>query len=305
MSARKLHADEFDTDAALVRRLLATQFPDWAELPITPVDSSGTDNALYRLGDELVVRLPRIEGATGQIEKEFRWLPRLAPHLPLPIPEPLAVGEPGAGYPWRWSVYSWLDGELAAFEGLADPVQAGRDLAQFIAALQRVETTGGPRAGQPNASRGVPLATRDEATRAAIDSLRGVIDTDAATAAWEASLRAPAWEGSPVWLHGDIMYSNLLAQRGRLSAVIDFGCLVVGDPAGDYTVAWNLFRGDSRTAFREELAIDDAGWLRGRGWALSLGLIALPYYQGTNPVLAGISRRATAEVLADYDANPA
>lgn len=299
MTTGKMHADEVETSAALVRRLLAAQFPRWAHLPITPVPSAGTDNALYRLGDDMVVRLPRIHWAVGQVDKEQRWLPRLAPLLPLDIPVPLAAGAPGAGYPWRWSVYRWLDGENATLDRLADPGQAAADLAGFVAALQRIDATGGPPPGDHNSWRGVPLARRDAATRAAIAALRGILDTDAATTAWEAALAAPAWGGPPVWLHGDLQAGNLLARDGRLSAVIDFGCLGVGDPACDLLPAWSLFTAETRPVFRAALAVDDATWARGRGWALSFGLIALPYYWDTNPGLAAIARHAIAEALAE------
>jgi aminoglycoside phosphotransferase (APT) family kinase protein len=300
MPTGKMHTDEIDTDVSLVSRLLAAQFPQWADLPIRPVPSAGTDNVLYRLGDDMVVRLPRIHEATGQVDKEHHWLSKLAPRLPLAIPVPLAKGTPGAGYPWPWSVYRWLEGENATIERIADPVQAATALAQFIAALQRIDSTGGPLSGTPNFSRGEPLAMRDSQTRAAIASLHGTLDTDAATAAWEAALQSPAWSSPPVWIHGDLQSGNLLAQHGRLRAVIDFGSLSVGDPACDLQVAWNLLSAETRAVFRAALAVDDATWARGRGWALSVGLIALPYYQSTNPILAGISRRAIDEVLADH-----
>ena len=300
MSTGKMHIDEVNVDVSLVSRLLAAQFPHWADLPIEPVHSAGTDNAIFRLGDEMSVRLPRILNATGQVDKEHQWLPRLAPHLPLAIPVPLAIGIPGEGYPWQWSVYNWLEGENETIEHIADPYQAAHDLAHFITALQRVDPSGGPFPGSHNSFRGEPLATRDTETRAAIASLEGMIDTEAATAAWEAALQVSAWDNPPVWIHGDLSPLNLLVERGQISAVIDFGCLGVGDPACDLQVAWNLFSVQTRDVFRASLPIDDAMWARGRGWALSVGLISLPYYQNTNPVLAGISRRTIVEVLADH-----
>lgn len=300
MPTGKMHADEVDTDTALVSRLVAEQFPQWANLPIQPVRSAGTDNALYRLGDEVVVRLPRIHWAVGQVEKEQKWLPRLAPLLPLAVPVPLAKGTPAEGYPWEWSIYQWLEGETATVERIADLSQAATDLARFVAALQRIDPIDGPPPGEHNSFRGVPLTTRDDETRAAIACLHGAIDVGAVTAAWEGALEAPAWGGPPVWIHGDLQSGNLLAVQGRLSAVIDFGCLGVGDPACDLTVAWTLLSGETRDTFRAVLPVDDATWARGRGWALSVGLIALPYYQSTNPVLAGIARHAIAEVLADH-----
>lgn len=295
----RMHADEVDTNVALVRRLLAAQFPQWADLSIEPVPSAGTDNALYRLGDSLVVRLPRIHWAAAQVDKEQRWLPRLAPHLPLAIPVPLAKGAPGAGYPWHWSVYQWFEGEDATLDRLADPGQAALQLAVFVTALQRIDPVGGPPPGAHNSSRGVPLALRDAQTRAAIAALDGALDTTAATASWEAALKAPAWGGPPLWIHGDLKPGNLLAKGRRLSAVIDFGCLGVGDPACDLQVAWSFFTTETRRVFRAALQVDEATWARGRGWALSVALIALPYYRHTNPVLAAISQSTIDQVLAE------
>ena len=300
MPPRRMHVDEVGTDVSLVGRLLAAQFPQWADLPIEPVSSAGTDNALYRLGDDMVVRLPRIHWANGQVDKEHRWLPRLARHLPLAIPVPLAKGTPGEGYPWQWSVYRWLEGETATLERIADPRQLAIDLAQFITALRDIDTAGQLPAGSLRSYRGEPLACRDEETRVAIAACDGLLDVELVTEVWEAHLQIPAWSGPPVWIHGDIQPGNLLAIQGRLSAVIDFGTLAIGDPAIDQIVAWNLLPADSRDTFRESLAVDNATWARGRGWALSIGLVALPYYQSTNPVLAGVSRRAIDEVLADY-----
>ena len=300
MHTGKMHADEVDTDISLVGRLVAAQFPRWAGLPIQPVRSAGTDNALYRLGDEMVVRLPRIHWAVAQVEKEQEWLPRLAPLLPLAIPVPLAQGTPADEYPWEWSVYRWLEGETATIERIADPGQAATDLARFVAALQRVDPTNGPPPGDHNSFRGVPLATRDAATRTAIASLHGAIDVGAVTGAWEGSLAAPAWDGLPVWIHGDLQSGNLLAVQGRLSAVIDFGCLGVGDPACDLMVAWTLISGETRDVFRAALSVDDGTWARGRGWALSWALIALPYYLDTNPAIVRDARRTIVCVLADH-----
>ena len=295
-----MHLDEVDINISLVVQLLITQFPQWANLPVEPAHAVGTGNALYRLGDDMVVRLPRIPSAVGQVDKEQKWLPTLAPLLPLDIPVPLAKGKPSDDYPWHWSVYRWLQGEDATIAPIADLRQAATDLAQFIIALQQIEATGGPPPGQHNFYRGVPLAVRDQQTRDAISALTDVIDTNEVTAAWNAALGVPAWNRAPVWLHGDLHAGNLLVQHGRLSAVIDFGGLGVGDPACDVMAAWVLLSAENRAVFREMLQVDDATWARGRGWALSFGLIALPYYQTTNPVLAGIARRAINEVLAEH-----
>jgi aminoglycoside phosphotransferase (APT) family kinase protein len=297
MTVTKMHADEVATDADLIRRLLAAQFPDWAELPIAPVASAGTDNALYRLGDDLAVRMPRIHWAVGQVEKEARWLPELAPRLPLAIPAPLAVGEPGEGYPWRWGVYRWLVGDAVQPDRIDDPVSLARDLGRFVRALHAIDASGGPAPDSHNSGRGRPLIDRDDSTRTALESLRDEIDVEAATALWDAALAAPAWNRLPVWVHGDLQAGNLLATGGRLSAVIDFGCLGAGDPAVDLLPAWNLFSGEAREAFRAELNVDDATWARGQGWALSVAAIALPYYRDSNPMLADSSRRVFAALL--------
>ena len=297
MSIRKLHAHEVHTDIALVHQLLTEQFPQWADLRIEPFDSSGTDNAIYRLGDDMCVRLPRIKSATGQAQKEHRWLPKLAPLLPLRIPAPLAQGSPAAGYPWEWSVYRWFEGEHATFDRIVDLRDAAIALAEFVVALQRIDPANGPIAHAH--SRGGRLGTRDASTREAIAALRGVIDTDAATAAWEVALRAPEWDRAPVWFHGDLLPGNVLAEEGRVSAVIDFGGLGVGDPACDLMIAWGLFSGESRAVFRDVLAADDATWARGRGHALSQALLYVPYYRDTNPVGVAIARHAIDEVLAD------
>jgi aminoglycoside phosphotransferase (APT) family kinase protein len=290
-----LHADEIHTDAQLVARLITGQFPRWAHLTIQPVPSAGTDNAMYRLGDDLVVRLPRIHWAVESLDKEHRWLPRLAPRVPVAIPVPVAKGTPAEGYPWHWSVYRWLDGEPPTVEHHGDSRQLAVDLASFILALQRIDPSDGPLA-----SRGGPLAMRDEPTRAAIEALRGELDTDALAAAWEAALRVPPWPHPPVWVHADLAPGNILLARQRLSAVIDFSLMGLGDPACDLPVAWNLLPDHVRDLFRATLQVDDATWARGRGWALSIALLQLPYYRDTNLTLAASARHVIREVLADH-----
>jgi aminoglycoside phosphotransferase (APT) family kinase protein len=295
-----MHADEVDTDEALVRDLLAAQLPQWADLRIEPVLPRGTDNALYRLGSDLVVRLPRRERDSMTLKKERAWLPRLAPYLPLSVPVPVAGGLPGAGYPYEWAVYGWLGGKTPIDGRLADLAQAAADLAYFVAALKRIDPTGGPEPGLHNVFRGQPLTMRDEATRSAIGALTGEIDVEAAIAVWESALRAPPWVQAPVWIHGDLDARNLLVEEGRLSAVIDFGCLGVGDPACDVMAAWKLFSVENRDVFRATLRVDESTWERARGWALSQAVMALSYYTPeTNPVLVREAGRWLTEVLAD------
>jgi aminoglycoside phosphotransferase (APT) family kinase protein len=294
-----MHADEVDIDIELVRQLLASQFPQWADLPLEPFQSIGTSNAIFQLGATMSVRLPRIQRATDEMEKEFKWLPRLAPLLPLAVPKPIAIGTPGEDYPWKWSIYDWLEGETATPERITDVRQSAISLGRFVAAMQRIDPAGGPTFGQHNWYKGAPLVTFDAAVRAAIAVLENALDTGAATAAWEAALRTPAWDGPYVWFHGDLIVGNLLATQGQLSAVIDFGCLAVGDPACDMMTAWAYLPEDTREVFRAEVQVDDATWDRGRGHALAFGLIALPYYETTNPGFVEIARRAVDAVLAD------
>ncbi|WP_405910648.1 aminoglycoside phosphotransferase family protein [Streptomyces sp. NBC_00828] len=294
MSAGPMHAHEVPIDDSLVRRLLTAQFPRWAGLPLKRVTSSGTVNALYRLGDDMAVRLPRVPEGAGDVEKEGRWLPLLAPLLPFAIPEILATGVPGEGYPWSWSVLRWLDGELPAPDRLTDADGLAADLGLFVAALWRVDLPGGP-----PAYRGGQLTSVDDETRSSLGELDGMIDTSAATTAWEAALSAPLWTGPAVWLHSDLMPMNLLTHQGRLSAVLDFGTLGTGDPACDLIPAWNLLPTGARPAFRHATGADDATWARGRGWALSMALNQLPYYRTTNPVMAANAEHVICEVLAD------
>jgi aminoglycoside phosphotransferase (APT) family kinase protein len=293
-----MHADEIDIGAGLVRRLIAEQFSEWANLPLEQVRPYGTDNALYRLGDDLVVRLPRRQRTAATLKKERRWLPKLAPHLPLAVPIPLAEGVPADGYPFHWSVYGWLEGENATVERIEGSRRAAVDLARFVSALRRIDPTGGPQPGRHNFFRGEPISRRDGAVRSSMNALREEIDVGVVTAAWEAALRAPEWRQTPVWIHGDLDSRNLLVEDGRLCGVIDWGGLGVGDPACDVMVAWKVFSADVRDVFRTELGVDDATWTRSHGWALSQALNALSYYTlETNPVLVREARRWLAEVL--------
>ncbi|QCX80558.1 Phosphotransferase enzyme family protein [Streptomyces sp. YIM 121038] len=293
-------------DEPLVRRLLAAQFPRWAHLPVTPVPRSGMDNATFRLGDDMALRLPRYARWTGQVEREQRWLPWLAPQLPLAVSQPLAQGEPGEGYPFPWSVCRWLPGEPATTDGLADPQEAAVQLAGFIRALQRIDATDGPPPQWSNAFRGTRVGTEcpqlaaDSTVRAKIAKLDGAVDTDAVTAVWEQALAAPAWDGPPVWLHGDLATGNLLAVEGRLSAVIDFGTLAVGDPACDLIPAWMFLPAKARATFRAAVGADDATWARGRGIALagSLPVPDDPFFQ-QDPARVTTALRHLEAILAD------
>lgn len=259
---------------ALVAALVAEQFPQWGHLAVAPVELDGWDNTTFRLGEDMSVRLPSADCYVGQVDKEHRWLPVLAPQLPLAIPVPLARGVPGRLFPRPWSVYRWMDGEVATAGRIPDPVGFATDLAGFLAALYRIDPAGGPPPGEHSCNRGGSLAVWDAQTRETISELGTEIDGRAATAVWEAALDAP-WPGPDVWVHGDVVPSNLLVRGGDLAAVIDFGCCAVGDPACDLVIAWSSFRRESREAFRAALSLDAAAWARGRGWALWKALITL------------------------------
>jgi aminoglycoside phosphotransferase (APT) family kinase protein len=300
MPGPKMHVDEIDIDDGVVQRLIDTQFPHWSGLAIRRVDSDGTENAIFRFGDDMAARLPRHPRATGALDKEYAWLPRLAPLLPLPVTIPLARGVPGEGFPFSWLVTSWIDGERATQDRVVDPSRLAIDLAGFIQALREIDPTGAPTPSAENYGRGTALERRDSQVRRAIAELGDTIDADAATAAWERALDAPVWSEPPVWIHGDLQSGNLLVRDGRLCGVIDFGALAVGDPACELSVAWMMFDPEARPVFRDALSVDDANWARGAGWALSIALIYVPYYTASNPEGAARARRVIDAVLADH-----
>ncbi|HLF66504.1 MAG TPA: aminoglycoside phosphotransferase family protein [Gammaproteobacteria bacterium] len=251
----------------LVHTLVVRQFPQWKDLPIRPVSRGGWDNKTFHLGENMLVRMPIAAEYALQVEKEHQWLPKLRPFLPLQIPVPLAMGKPTENYPWKWSIYRWLPGNNAA----SSPITHLRDfaihLAQFLIALQHIDPTDGPLPGPHSFYRGGNLSTYDNQVRQAIILLKNKINIVAATKVWERALTS-TWQGSPVWVHGDISPGNLLMQNGHLSAVIDFGQLVVGDPACDLSITWMLFNGESREIFRSMLPLDADTWARARGWTL-------------------------------------
>jgi aminoglycoside phosphotransferase (APT) family kinase protein len=279
-----------DITPAVAARLVATQFPQWADLPVVPVALDGWDNTTFRLGDELAVRLPSADAYVAQVEKEHRWLPVLAAHLPLPIPEPVAMGRPGDGFSRPWSIYRWIAGEHTRVDRIANLSVFAADLAEFLAALYAIDATGGPTPGSHNFFRGGPVDTYDAQSRESIRRLADEIDPEAATDVWDAAL-ASTWHRAPVWVHGDVTGSNLLLEEGALRAVVDFGCAAVGDPACDLVMAWTFFVGDSRDVFRSGLPFDDATWARGRGWALWKALITLVQAQERGVDADAVARR--------------
>lgn len=289
-----------DITTDLVTRLIASQFPQWAGLPVRPVDVDGWDNATFRLGEELSVRLPSAEDYVGAIAKEQRWLPVLARQLPLPIPQPVGVGEPGCGFSRPWSVYRWIDGDPVTEETLTDPVRFAADLADFLGALYEVDPAGGPPPGQHNFWRGGPLDVYGGQVRDDLRALRGHIDTKLAGEVWQAALATPLPE-KPVWFHGDAQPGNLLLTGGRLSAVIDFGTSGIGDPSCDTTIAWTFLSGEASRVFAQRLPVDSATWIRGRGWAIWKAMLVLGMSLKSGDTQdAAFSKDVIGKILADH-----
>lgn len=265
MKQLKEIAINIDTD--LVKRLIAIQFPQWRDLYIRPVTVSGWDNRTFHLGEHMLIRMPSAEEYVAAVTKEQEWLPRLAPLLPLTIPTPLAMGQPGEDYPYPWSVYQWIEGETVASTPTIDKGNLVHQLAQFIRALHTIDTTEAPTSTWGQFCHVGGLAAYDDETRRAIIILQDKIDADAAVKLWTRAVTT-TWQKASVWVHGDLSLGNLLIQDGQLNAVIDFGGLGVGDPACDLVIAWKFFDEQSRRMFREQLSLDSATWDRGRAWAL-------------------------------------
>jgi aminoglycoside phosphotransferase (APT) family kinase protein len=291
-----MHTEEIEVDGDLVRGLVSDQFPRWAGLSLEPIASTGTDNAIYRLGRHLGIRLPRIHWAVSQIAKESQWLPRLASHLPAALPVPVAQGVPGRGYPFPWLVYQWLEGEDALTATVGDWCDLGHDVAGFVSALQRVDPAGAPPAGY----RAGPLVPQDENTRRCITHLDGLIDVGRAMSVWDAALSAEPWSGPAVWVHGDLLPGNVLTREGRLTGIIDWSAAGIGDPACEAMLAWAM-PAEARAVYRAELDMDDATWARGRGWALQQAVQFIPYYEETIPDGVAAAKRRLAALLNEDD----
>lgn len=286
-------------DISLAYRLISTQFPQWKDLPIRPVKNSGWDNRTFHLGDEMLVRMPSAAEYEAQVEKEHYWLPKLAPLLPLQIPVPLFMGKPSNDYHWKWSIYRWIEGESAANGYIADLCEFAASLAKFLIAFQSIDSKGGPLPGLHSFYRGGTLTTYDAEVRQALATLKNKIDIKAAAEVWEMALRT-TWHGRPVWVHGDVSAGNLLVQDGRLSAVIDFGQLAIGDPACDLAITWTLFQRESRKLFRTTLELDEGTWARGRAWTLWKALLVAAGSTNPNNAESVQCWRIIDEVLADH-----
>lgn len=291
-----MHDNEFEVREELVRTLLSHQCPQWAHLPLKSITSFATSHAIFRLGDEYVVRLPRIESAAASIHKEYTWVPQLASYLTIPISAPCFQGKPDGSYPWPWLVGKWHEGYNPDFEKGEEYALLAQELAGFLNQLHGIRLTG----NEPIASRGTHVGYLESATRKAIQQLQDEVELTPAIALWEELLRVPSWPQEPVWVHGDLLPVNILVQDNRLGAVIDFADMGLGDPACDLIVAWGLLGASSRKVLRGNLqGLDAAAWERSKGWALSIALIILPYYKNSNPGLISIARRMIENVLLD------
>lgn len=288
-----MHADQLDIDADLVRTLVAIQFPELAGLPVTPLRSAGTVNAIFRLGSDLTIRLPLTAEWSEDLARERRVLGELRSRVTLTIPQPVAVGRPSVEYPLPWAVYRWVPGQPYADELIEDEPAAARDLARFVTELRANPADAAPQAGRK------PLKQLDAGTRSAIEAAAPEIDARTALAAWERTLESPAWDGASTLIHADLLRANILVDHGRLHAIIDFGAAGAGDPAHDVIAAWTVFGPAGRTAYREALGVDDGTWSRARGIALHQAAVGIPYYRLTNPGFAAQAIRTTEEILAD------
>lgn len=281
----------------LVQKLIKGQFHKWEGLPIYPVEKSGHDNRTFHLGDKMSVRLPSGKEYAPQVEKELFWLPKLAPHLSLPISSPIASGHPTEDYPFPWSINQWINGDTLTYDNVKDLNQFAIDLARFLQELQAIDTSGGPIAGSDNFHRGGLLSIYNEGTQVALKSLKSVVPVEKLSNIWSIALGSK-WVKKNVWVHGDIAPGNLLVNNGRLCAVIDFGILGIGDPSCDYAIAWTFLDVDSRNAFFQELECDEDTRSRARGWALWKALIT---YNDGNPVIAENAKHTVGVILDDYN----
>lgn len=288
-------------DVSLVQTLIAVQFPEWKDLPVVPVSCSGWDNRTFHLGDKMLIRMPSTVEYEAQVEKEQYWLPKLSSSLPVQIPMPIAIGKPAKGYPWKWSIYGWIEGESVASSYIADFCELADNLAEFLIAFHRIDSTGGPLPGLHSFYRGGSLEVYDSEVKPAVTALKNKIDSNTVMEIWETAL-ATCWREKPVWVHGDMSAGNLLVHHGKLCAVIDFGQLAIGDPACDLSIAWTLFIGKSRDVFRRKLRLDDETWARGRAWALWKALVVAAGFTNPGNTESAHCWRIINEVINDHQA---
>lgn len=289
-------------NADLVKKLIKEQFPQWSNLDIKPVKNGGNDNRTFHLGEELSVRLPSEEAYSYQVEKEQKWLPILAEKLSFTIPTPIAKGVANEDYPWSWSIYKWLEGETLSYKKIDGLSQFAKDLGTFLNEFQAIDASEGPLAGQHNFYRGGSLLIYDKESRNSIENNKNSFDLHILNEIWDLALDSK-WVSNPVWVHGDIAPGNILVKDGKLSAVIDFGILGVGDPSCDAAIAWTFFDETSRGEFKKVLNIDGGTWNRARGWALWKALITYDAYKDTVKIMADEAYRTILTIIDDYKLN--
>lgn len=289
-----MHVDEVDINPELIKALLLEQFPEFTNHPLQKMHPEGTDNVLYRLGNDKLIRLPRTKSSSLNIEKELTWLPRLGPKLPISIPKILCKGLSNKNYPFPWLICEWLDGINPDQEDMVGKLKVAADLATFVNAMQQIPAKSGP-----NCRRGQPLNTCDKQVLQSIPLLNKLYDTSLLKKLWESAINVPHWKKEPVWIHGDLHAGNLIVKDRILVGIVDWGLAGVGDPACDMMVAWTLLNQQSRKIFHSIIQPDDDSWARGRGWALFLGIVGYPYYRNKNPIFARIAKRALDQVIAD------
>lgn len=293
-----MHENEIEITDDVVARLVAAQFPEWGGLPIRRLPPVGTDNQLFRLGDDLLVRMPRIDWAADSAEWEHTWLPRLEPHLSLPIPAPLALGDPGEGYPFHWTVVRWIPGEGPSEQNI-DPEEWAHSLGEFVRATRAIQGVDAPAKTE---GRGGPLPALDEWVRTWTDRAdSSEVDPSAVLAVWEDALDAPAWEGGPAWFHGDLHDGNLLVRDGRLVAVIDWGAAGRGDPAVELNAMWGYVPTSVAQVYRDAVGLDEAAYRRGRGFALAPAISGWTYYRTSDPTTSRESLQTVRDLIASLD----
>lgn len=295
MAENKLHDDEVDIDIKIVRKLLDEQFPQYKQEELMSMRTSGTDNRMFNLGSDKLVRLPRTEGAVASLEKEALWLPQIGPKLPIEVPIPIHTGKSSKEYPFPWLICPFLEGASPNNSNPLDQEQAVLDLAKFIKQMQKLNTK-----NAPTCSRGQHIKIRDNTVKKYIPLLKEEYDISLLSEIWDSVINTPEWKGLSYWIHGDLHEGNILSKKGKIIAVVDFGLCGVGEPSCDYMCAWTLLGKESREKFKSLLNPDPSCWKRGLGWSFSMGILGYPYYKKTNPVFAEIAKRSMDQAIEDF-----
>src|SRR3990167_181520 len=294
--------NKFDVSVSLIKNLIFEQFSQWKNLPIKEVEVQGWDNRTFRLGSEMLIRMPSAECYAVKVEKEQKWLPILAKHLSIKIPEPIAMGKPSKDYPWNWSIYKWIEGKSANTLNVneKDLENIAKQVDQFLNELHKIDTAGAPSPGKHNFYRGGDLSVYDKETRSAIEKLKTFISAENVLKVWEKALGS-AWNKNPIWIHGDLSAGNILIQNNRLVGIIDFGGTAVGDPACDLVIAWTFLKNKSRKIFKANVNLDNDTWTRARGWALWKAVITLDSLKYKTSLEAFEQKNIIEEIISKHE----